>query len=243
MAYTKTTLTKYGTKAEFMEVLKNFFVNNEVAPFELISEDLTAPTFTVERNNLNLKFMSGTSSDIAFEMSIKNKDGEYVYNSSHRFSGASGSSSITNYAQSVLLAVNGDTLVFQIVGYSDTSAYKGLTVIDTVLENGTSVIGTGSYSGGKTLITFCEPNTSQPYSPRPFHTGSYDETKLIVCNKLAFNDSNGVYYSSATDIISAGGAKQFEYYTTDTNNYYGLLTDVCIPMGDKIEYVVSDTTE
>lgn len=240
MAYINTTILNYGSKADFMPVLKNFFLNNEVAPFKLISEDSTAtfPTFIVEYNNLRLELRNGTAAEIEIAISKKNKNREYVSRSSISLTVCSTSSNVSVCCLPVLLAVNGDTLVFQIAGYSSSRASHGTTVIDTVLENGTSTIGVGKYSNGTTTIEFQEADTHQPFFPRPFHTGSYDETTLILSNKLAFNDSNGVYCSSTTDIISAGGANQFEYYTTDTNNYYGLLTDVCIPIGEKLEYEI-----
>lgn len=239
MAYIKTTLTEYCTQIEFYEIIKNFFVNNEVAPFELISEDLTndSPKFIFERNNLKLQLVRNGIYDMSVRVSAKRNNGEYVEQKQVYVKISPGSDPGTHKLP-ILLALNGDTLVLQMADHTDTSVFFNLTVIDTVLENGTNIIGVGEYSSGNTSITFREPDEQQKYVPRPFHTGSNVENSLILSNQLAFNDSNGVYFSDTSGLISAGGARQFGCYITDSETYYGLLTDVCIPIGEKLEYEI-----
>lgn len=244
MAYTKTTISNYGKRADFATALKNFFINNEVAPFTLISEDLTAdyPVFTVERNSLNLQFTIGgtgfpTSTQIV--VSTKISDEEYVANHTSNLLCTDNGNANTecNRALQILLIKNGDTIALQIAQYNAVSVSKGITIVDTALNNGVNLIGANVYSASGTTIPLKEVQNQVVYTARPFHTGSNDETTLILSNQLAFNQSNGVYFSDTTDLISAGGAKQFGYYITPSNTYYGLLADVCIPMGDKVEYV------
>ena len=247
MAYIKETISVYGDKTDFATALKNFFVNNELVPFELISEDLTAniPTFTIERNNLNLKFniaYSGITSQVI--VSSKVSEDEYSVNGTYGISHtqAENTSSISRTVQ-ILLINNEDIFVLQIAPWNATSVSQGITVLDSLLSNGLNLIGSGMYSSGITTITLKETTTQLTYTVRPFHTGSNDETKLILSNTLAVNNSSGVYVADMLGVISAGGAKQFGYYITALNTYYGLLNDVCIPLGDRVEYISSNTID
>ena len=247
MPYTKTTISDYGTNESFATALKNFFTNNEVAQFELISEGVTDtyPTFTVERNNLKLNFQIGRyGSDSHVEASTKNSNGEYVGNTTYRLNHCNTSSNILcARASKILLIENDGTIVLQIADRDAVSAAAGMTIVDTVLSNGVNLIGSGSYSSSGTTMSLKDTELLEAYLVRPFHTGSNDETTLILSDQLAINQSNGTYFSDTTGLISAGGAKQFGNYVTALNTYYGVFTNVCIPMGDNIEYVVSDTTE
>lgn len=248
MSYTKTTISDYGTGESFATALKGFFINNEVAPFNLISEDLaqTYPTFTVERNNLNLNFtigIYGVTNATAIEVSTKNSNGEYTQNNTYRVTHGNNTTDPVAKAFKILLIENNGTIVLQMADWNAVSASTGMTIVDTVLSNGVNLIGSGSYSSSGTTMSLKDTELLQAYSVRAFHTGSNDETTLILSDQLAVNQSNGVYFSDTTGLISAGGAKQFGNYVTALNTYYGVFTNVCIPMGDNIEYVVSDTTE
>ena len=249
MAYIKTTISNYGDRASFATALKSFFINNELAPFELVSEDFTSdsPVFTVERNSLNLQFLiggSGYPTSTEIKISTKNSNGDSVVINRNYMVHAENINNVnSNKALQILLIKNGDTVMLQIAPWNAVSVSQGVTIIDTVLNNGVNLVGVGSYSGGGTTISLKAVETQLAYIARPFHTGTNDETSLILSNQLAINQGNGVYFSDTTDLISAGGAKQFGYYITALNTYYGVLTDVCIPIGDKIEHIVNDTTE
>lgn len=250
MSYTKTTISDYGTKESFATALKDFFVNNEVAPFKLISEGASDtysyPIFTVERNNLNLKIQLGrygAVNEIEVEVSTKNSNGVYVKNNTHRIIHGNNTGDPCTKALKILLIENNGTIVLQIADWNAVSASTGITIVDAVLSNGVNLIGSGSYSSSGTTMSLKDTELLQAYSVRAFHTGSNDETTLILSDQLAVNQSNGVYFSDTTGLISAGGAKQFGNYVTALNTYYGVFTNVCIPMGDNIEYVVSNTTE
>lgn len=255
MAYIKTSIENYGQRADFAQALKNFFVNNEVAPFEVVIEDFvsTYPTFTVERNNLNIKFSIGSStnqSTTSVVVSSKNSEDVYVTNLTTSYVHAAQDNTTGNSSRKLqlLLAESDGTILFQLSAWNAESVSKGITVVDATLTNGENMIGTGMYSSTATALTFKEVTTQQSYTLRPFHIGTNDETKLIMSNQLAVNDSNGVYLAEVSGLQSAGGAKQFSFYTTELNTYYGLIADVCMPVGDKIEYVAdvpttSNTTE
>lgn len=250
MSYIKTTISDYGTKESFATVLKDFFMNNEVAPFELISEGVTEtyyyPFFTVERNNLSLKIQLGrygAVNETEVEVSTKNSNGVYVKNNTHRIIHGDNTGDPCTKALKILLIENNGTIVLQMADWNAVSTSTGMTIVDTVLNNGVNLIGSGTYVTNGTTISLKDTELQLVYSPRAFHTGSNDEATLILSNQLAINQSNGVYYSDTTGLISAGGAKQFGHYITALNTYYGLLTDVCIPMGDKIEYIVNDIAE
>lgn len=247
MAYIKETISTYGDKIDFANALKNFLVNNEIAPFELISEDLTtaSPSFTFERNNLNLQVIVSASNSINSTrviVSSKVSEDEYSVNIDTviRHTEAEMVTS-TNRALKFLLIKNDETVILQIAAWNAASFSNDITIIDATLANGINLIGTGKYNSSATTIPLKETTTQLTYIARPFHTGSNDETTLILSNTLAVNNSSGVYVSDMLGAISAGGAKQFGYYITDLNTYYGLFTDVCIPMGDRVEYTVSDT--
>lgn len=247
MSYIKTTITDYGTNESFSTALKEFFVNNEVAQFELISEDLTQayPVFTVQRNNLSLKFEISSTSfprESRLEVSTKNSNGEYVENFAGRLT-HNAADTLSSKAFKILLIENNGTIVLQIANCNAVSTSTGITIVDTVLNNGVNLIGSGSYSSSGTTLSLKDTELLQSYLVRPFHTGSNNETTLILSDQLAVNQSNGIYFSDTTGLISAGGAKQFEYYITALNTYYGVLTNVCIPMGDRLEYSLSDKSE
>jgi hypothetical protein len=249
MSYIKTTISDYGTGESFATALKDFFMNNEVAPFNLISEGVTEsysyPVFTVERNNLNLKFQIGGYGEIhktTIKVSNKNSNGEYVENITYQLIHGVNAGDPCARALKILLIENNGSIVLQMADWNAVSVDTGITTVDTVLNNGVNLIGACIYSNG-TTISLKDTELQLVYSPRAFHTGSNDEATLILSNQLAINQSNGNYFSDTTGLISAGGAKQFGYYKTALNAYYGVLANVCIPMGDMIEYIISDTTE
>ena len=254
MSYIKTTITDYGTRESYATALKNFFMNNEVAPFELISEGVTDtyPTFTVERNNLNLNFTIGKYNAVNATIivaSTKNSNGEYVRNTTYTLIHSETGNEPCTKTLKILLIENNGAIVLQMANWDAVSistgmtSSSGMTIVDTVLNNGVNLIGLGSYTSSGTAISLKDTELQLVYSPRAFHTGSNDEATLILSNQLAINQSNGNYFSDTTGLISAGGAKQFGYYKTALNTYYGVLTNVCIPMGDKLDYALSDTTE
>ena len=249
MSYTKTTISDYGTGESFATALKGFFINNEVAPFNLISEDVSEtysyPIFTVERNNLNLKFQLGrygAVNETEVVISTKNSNGEYTQNNTYRLIHGSSATDPVARALKILLIENNGTIVLQMADWDAVSVSAGITIVDTVLNNGMNLIGACNYSEG-TAMSLKDTELLQAYSLRAFHTGSNAETTLILSDQLAVNQSNGTYFSDTTGLISAGGAKQFGNYVTALNTYYGVFTNVCIPMGDRLEYVVSNTTE
>ena len=244
MSYIKTTITDYGTNESFATALKEFFVNNEVAQFELISEDSAQsyPIFTVQRNNLSLKFEISSTSfprESRLEVSTKNSNGEYVENFAGRLT-HNAADTLSPKAFKILLIENNGTIVLQIANCNAVSISTGITIVDTVLNNGVNLIGSNSYSSSGTTLSLKDTELQLVYSPRAFHTGSNDEATLILSNQLAINQNNGVYYSDTIGLISAGGAKQFGYYITSSNSYYGVLANVCIPMGDRVEYATAE---
>lgn len=247
MAYIKEIISVYGNKMEFATALKNFFINNEVAPFKLVSEDFVGdyPEFTVERNNLNLHFgITSYSSSSILKVSQRVSEGEYQLNGEYTFTHTqSENSNAINRTVKILLIKNDESLVLQIASWNAVSVSNGITIIDTNLSNNKNLIGSNLYSLSGTNISLIETTSQLEYIARPFHIGSNVENTLILSNTLAINDSNDIYYANANGLISAGGAKQFMHYTTALNSYYGVFDNICIPMGDKIEYSLDDITE
>lgn len=241
MAYIKETISNYGTQYSYLATLRDFFVNNSVAPFELIT-DLSEENlnFVVERNNLNLTF-SITAGQSYTRVVTKSKVKDDIYSemcsaSIAHVASVSTSVSIGREIQ-LLLVKNEDSILIQLAPYNATSVSKGVTILDTILSNGMNLIGAGQSTSGGTTITLKETSTQNTYTVRPFHTGSNDETSIILSNTLAVNNNSGVYFADMNGLKSAGGAKQFGYYVTNSDTYYGVFTDVAIPLGDRVEYV------
>lgn len=249
MAYIKETISVYGDRKSFATALRDFFTSNEVLAFQLISDETSkeVPSFIIQHNNLNLSISIGAGSyGTGFGVSTKINEDTYSAKSEYKISHIDNDSStdtVAYRALQILLIKNEDTIVLQVASHNAVNVYTGLTIIDTVLSNGSNLIGSATYSLNNTTITLKETTTQLNYVARPFHTGSNIENTLILSNTLAINNNSGVYYANAKGLISAGGAKQFSCYITGLNTYYGLLDNVCIPMGDKIEYLLYDTTE
>lgn len=247
MAYIKETISVYGSKLDFANALKNFFINNQIAPFELVSEDFTGeyPQITVRRNNLNLYFVISSSSALSsLKVSHRVRDGEYKANGDYTFSHTqSESANAINRAVKILLIKNDESIVLQIASWNAVSISNGITIIDTKLLDNKNLIGSGSYNSSGTNIQLLETTSQLLYTPRPFHVGSNTENTLILSNTLAVNDPSEVYCGNVNGLISAGGAKQFRCYVTALNSYYGIWNDICIAIGDKVEYSSDEKTE
>ncbi|MEE1282211.1 MAG: hypothetical protein UHK60_08200 [Acutalibacteraceae bacterium] len=249
MAYIKETISVYGDRKSFATALRDFFTNNEVLAFELISDETTkdVPSFIIQHNNLKLSISIGASSyGTGFGVSTKINEDTYSSKTEYKISHIDNDSStdtVAYRALKILLIKNEDAIVLQVAAYNSVSVERGLTIIDTELSNGSNIIGSATYSSNNTAIAFKETTTQLTYTPRPFHIGSNVENALILSNTLAVNNNSGVYYANANGLISAGGAKQFNCYVTGLNKYYGLLENVCISMGDKLEYLSDDLTE
>lgn len=245
MAYIKETISNYGTQLSFLTVLRDFFVNNGVAPFELISDlDEDNLSFTVERNNLNLTFSVSGNASCSTTIGVSSKVNDDTYSSVMSYSvehcqSEAWTTSIGRELQA-LLVKNEDTILLQIAPWNAVAVSRGTTILDCPLSNGVNLIGSGKYSTA-TIIPLKETTTQNTYTVRPFHTGSNDETSIILSNTLAVNTSSGVYFADSLGLKSAGGAKQFGYYVTNSDTYYGVFTDVAIPLGDRVEYTSEAT--
>ena len=241
MAYIKETISNYGTQLSYLTALRDFFVNNGVAPFELISDlDEENLSFTVERNNLNLTFSlatSSTSTHTMIDVSSKVNDDTYSSVASYYVEHCQSENWTTSIGRELqaLLVKNEDTILLQIAPWNAVAVSRGTTILDCPLSNGVNLIGSGRYATA-TTIPLKETSTQNTYTVRPFHTGSNDETSIILSNTLAVNTSSGVYFADSLGLKSAGGAKQFGYYVTNSDTYYGVFADVAIPLGDRIEY-------
>ncbi|MEE0264585.1 MAG: hypothetical protein UD936_03065, partial [Acutalibacteraceae bacterium] len=81
MAYIKETISSNGDRTDFARALRDSFLNNSVAPFELVSEDYTTnaniPVVEVARNNLKIKFsvnFTGSQTQVA----VYTKSDKYI---------------------------------------------------------------------------------------------------------------------------------------------------------------------
>jgi hypothetical protein len=244
MAYIKETISSNGDRTDFAKDLRDFFLNNSVAPFELLSEDFTnadQPIFEVGRNNLKLLFQIYHAGSYAFVSVHAKKDdgsywsqdyGDYNYTNSYDNQG----STATYRALQILLAKNEDTLMVCVAPFNSDKVYKGLNTVDTLLTNGENLIACEKYSESSYDLEFKEVLSQTEYTLRPFHIGSPDEATLILSNQLAVNGNNGVYCGDSIGLKSAGGAKQFGTYATDSGTYFAIMDDVVIPLGERAEY-------
>jgi hypothetical protein len=253
MAYIKTEISNYGTRFAYMQSLRNFFANNSVAPFEVIAEPTTEnPTLTVERNNLNITLEPTiVSSGGVTKITVRTKtaDGSYATNMTSGTTAISSSdvfhsrdeystTAVLTRAVQIFLLKNEDSILLQVGAFNATSPSTGVTILDCTLTNGLNLVGAGLYDTStlKTSMYLKESQSQSKYTIRPYHTGTNDDTKLILSNSLAVNNSSGVYNADVIGLKSAGGAKQFGCYVTDTDSYYAVFNDVVIALGERLEY-------
>jgi hypothetical protein len=245
MAYIKERISNFGTQFTYLTTLRDFFVGNGVAPFELVKdlseEDLS---FTVERNKLRLNFSikTTTSAYVSIEIFSKVSSDTYSNAVTHTVEYCQSESSSVTIGRElqVFLIKNEDTVLIQIAPWNAVSVSKGVIILDCLLSNGTNLIGSSGHNSSITTVSLKETTTQNTYIVRPFHTGSNDETSIILSNTLAVNTSSGVYFADVNGLKSAGGAKQFGYYVTNSDTYYGVFADVAIPLGDRVEYVANE---
>ena len=245
MAYIKTEVANYGTRVTFLEALRDFFVNNSVAQFEVVS-DVTEEnqTLTLEHNKLAITLSTHTTYTGTYpylDITVASKIDSDTYSAETKYSqnvvhSANDSGVEQGRAVQIFLVKSEDSILLQIGSYNATTPSKGVTILDCGLTNGLNLIGSGRYNTSLT-IPLKESQNQSTYTIRPYHTGTNDDTKLILSNSLAVNNSAGVYSADVVGLKSAGGAKQFSCYVTDTDSYYAVLDDVVITLGEKLDYV------
>lgn len=246
MAYIKTEVANYGTRVTFLEALRDFFVNNSVAKFNVVS-DVTEEnqTLTLEHNKLVITlstYTTYTGTSPYLNITVASKIGDNSYSSGTNYSQkVFHSQSDFNEEQSravqIFLVKSEDSILLQIGSYNATAPSKGVNILNCVLTNGLSLIGSYLSATSITTVQLNESQGQSTYTIRPYHTGTNDDTKLILSNSLAVNNSGGVYSADVQGLKSAGGAKQFGCYVTDTDSYYAVFNDVVITLGDKLEYI------
>ena len=247
--YIKKTISYHGAKLDFATKLKRFLLENGVIPFELVSESQTNDfEFVVSYKKLKLSITLGNLMVTSTSVVVSHKRSDETYHTDTEVNIAHISSSsgevIQTCALQFLLVKSKETIVVQIASYNATEPSKGLTVISLPLTSGEMLIGYGMYSNNGTALSFVETESSQLYTLRPYHLGTNNETLLIVSDSLAVNNSTNTYTANAIGLQSVGGAKQFNFYNTGTHIYYALSDNVCVNVGDKIEYTsVTDVNE
>lgn len=252
--YITKNITVNDTGINFIKKIKQFFLTNAVAPFELVAENFDNSNsknifITVKRNKLYFEFtLSGSSndSDVKFWMydeSENSLEKRYMWlkTSSDNYECTYKMSRSLNF----FISHNDEFNVLQ-VGVSNyaTRPFDALKVNNTssnfitYFENEDILFTKGGMEVNLSLQDGLALRwRSIVYNP-------LDNTKLIVVDKVElYAPSLTQHIKYLPPLISVGGGERGICYKISGENYLCIDDKICCPIGEKVEYTPPSTEQ
>lgn len=261
--WTKKTLTSTGNVNDgqnaMLEALRDYFVNNAIIPFEIVTDTIESGTSVTEKilelkhNNIKLQFVYTGS--VVTTMALKCTS--YLILQDDTLVNL-GSFTIANYVEnvtidslttyrrslSVFIIKNNDSFIIRFVPQNDKySSVNGRhianiccdVVDDTLGYSDDIVVFVTASNTTKTIKRLQEDNTC---NFAVSHTALKND-KLILENELSVLDNNGYFIEKTSDVIGLVGAEMHKFYQTENDTYFCFNTDMAMLMGEE---VTSDVT-
>lgn len=246
-------ITVVDTGIEFLKAIKQFFLTNTVAPFELVSENFDNSNsknifITVKRNKLYFDFvLNGSTSDSSVSWWIYDKSENILQKSSINLTCFTGCYLSSKVKRSIncFISYNNEFNVLQ-VGVSDKYdkpfvALKGnqsSSVFITYFENEDVLFMKGYIKKSVSL------QDGSNLSCRSIVYNLSDITKLIVVDKVELYDTDLTQHIKYLQpLISVGNAEMGICYKISGENYLCIDDKICCPIGEKVEYTPPATEQ
>ncbi len=261
--WTKKTLTSTGNvnggQNAMLEALRDYFVNNAIIPFEIVTDTIESGTSVTERilelkhNNIKLQFVYNgsvvttaalkcTSYLILQDDTLVNLGSftiaDYVENVTI--------DSLTIYRRSLSIFIikNNDSFIIRFIPQNDKYASTNgrhianinCNVVDDTLSYSDDVVAfVTTNSTAKTIKRLQDDNACG------FAVGhtALKNNKLILENKLSVTDNSGYFIEETSDAVGLVGAEMHKFYQTENGTYFCFNTDMAMLMGEE---VTSDVT-
>ena len=247
-------ITSMDTSIEFLKVIKQFFLTNTVAQFELVSERFDNSGgknifITVKRNKLYFDFVfSGNTSESCFYWWIYDESKNILKNSSVTLWCSSSSYSISTKGKrsiNCFISYNNEFNVLQVgvsgynkrpfVSLSTNSEGSGFI---TYFENEDVLFMKGYIEKSISL------QDGSGLSCRSIVYNLSDVTKLIVVDKVELYDTDLTQHIKYLQpLISVGNAEKGICYKISGENYLCIDDRICCPIGEKVEYTPPTTEQ
>lgn len=253
--YINKNITVMDTGIEFLKAIKQFFLTNTVAPFELVSESLDNPNsnnifITVKRNKLYFDFiLDGTRQTNSCYWNIYDES-ENTLHKSNRISLSfnSENQNITNKIQrsvNCFISYNNEFNILQVgVSAHNDKPFSALSGVRkpagfiTYFENEDVLFMKGSIEKSISL------QDGLNLSWRSMVYNSPDITKLIVVDKVElYNTDLTQHIKYLQPLISVGNAEKGIGYKISGENYLCIDNGICCPIGEKVEYTPPATEQ
>ena len=254
-----------GTAIDHLKAIKDFFLNNTVAPFELVDEVLDGGDniqhIKLKRDKLYVKIETGSTYTNSSErkhltVRVYDEEGQIYTEESYRSISISSvsytitDSTIEDRAINIFIS-NGDNeenCIICIFPFNYTlksfitynSPYYGYFVIYLKSKNYMffCVGGDRKYSIYKNISDGTNVYLKNLISP------PQDISKLVVMDKVEVcKESTGEHLEFLPPLFSAGGATLGYSYTINGKTYFCIQDGICIPIGDKTDYIPATESE
>lgn len=246
-------ITVVDTGIEFLKAIKQFFLTNTVAPFELVSENFDNSNsknifITVKRNKLYFDFvLNGSTSDSSVSWWIYDKSENILQKSSINLTCFTDCYLSSKVKRSIncFISYNNEFNVLQ-VGVSNKYnkpfvALKGNqsnSVFITYFENEDVLFMKGYIKKSVSL------QDGSNLSCRSIVYNLSDITKLIVVDKVELYDTDLTQHIKYLQpLISVGNAEMGICYKISGENYLCIDDKICCPIGEKVEYTPPATEQ
>lgn len=262
--FISTSINVRGTAIDHLKAIKDFFLNNTVAPFELVDEMLDGGNvkqyINLKRNKMYVKFETintYTVSTNSGALSVYVYDeNEYLY-SKTKYNNAQITSQSTGTADNVVI----ERTINILISNSDTE--EEICIIGVFPYNSnikkffSNTINTAFFvvyfEEKNFMFSFSAQNTNRSFKRISDGTSVYlrelsltpqDISKLIVVDKAEVYKANTMeHLEFLSPLISVGGATAGYSYTINGKTYLCIQDNICIPIGEKSEYTPTTESE
>lgn len=256
--WTKKLLTTSGNinggQNAILEALRDYFVNNTLISFEIVTDTIESGTSITDRilelkyNNIKLQFVY--TSNIAASAVLKCtsylilSDDTFIELSSFTIADYVESVTIDNLAThrrslSIFIIKNNDSFIIRFIPQNDKYASTngrhianiGCNVVDDTLGYSDDVVAFVTTSGTAKTIKRLQDDNACSFAVS--HTALKND-KLILENELSVLDNNGYFIEKTSDVIGLVGAEMHKFYQTENGTYFCFNADMAMLMGEEV---------
>lgn len=242
----------YGTEAEHLAAIRDFFVNNELMQWEVVSEQLNndddVPNSLLLKNGAcRIEIISSADDNLKTNIDYTCKTG-YAngnYNSGSTYVGIKITDYMTRKQNSnryfkILLGYNDGAFLLNMSGYSKAGGYAISTPFLLKTSLGSTDVASATIADASYMVrTFGKADIGvDNYTPVPYHDDSTTDDTLILDTELAVKEESGKYHPDTLfNCYGLGGGEIGKFYKDEDGTVlYCFSNNCCFKLGEEVEY-------
>ncbi len=240
--YTVSSANVYGTEAEHLTAIKNLLINNDVAPWTLVSQNMSCTEgvkngFTVSLGNCRLTVESdceyNSDTDYSYKAYFSLANGAYEGDTANvqvKVNDGGTRLDNANRYMKLLLAKRGNTVLLTLSGYQQAAGTViGCPLLIKADLGSTEIASADVVSFSDAEIEFHKTSDgSENYFVAPCHDAVTENDKLILDSDLPVKDDSGAYMTNTlANCYGLGGGETGKFYQGTNNDLLFCFTPNC----------------